>query len=157
MTTDSIQKYTKQIANANPTQIIVYVYEIAEIYLEDAIEAYKNDDMSSFDINVKRASKCVNDLINALDMNYEISHALLDVYMFINRELSIAVIKRDVDMLIKLEAMLAKLKKSFEQLAEQDNSGAVMGNAQEVYAGLTYGRGTLNESTISQSNRGFTV
>ena len=42
-------------------------------------------------------------------------------------------------------------------LRNDKNSGAVMGNAQEVYAGLTYGKGTLNESTISQSNRGFTV
>ena len=31
------------------------------------------------------------------------------------------------------------------------------GNAQTVYAGLTYGKGTLNESTSATSNRGYTV
>ena len=53
--------------------------------------------------------------------------------------------------------MLKKLQKSFEELSKTDTSGKAFKNAQEVYAGLTYGRGTLNESTSIDANRGFTV
>ena len=52
--------------------------------------------------------------------------------------------------------LLDSLKESFEKLAAQDDSGPAMSNTQSVYAGLTYGKGTLNEST-SSGNRGFTV
>ena len=62
----------------------------------------------------------------------------------------------------KLEQFLTSAAKksagtqSFEKLSEQDDSGPVMSNAQSVYAGLTYGKGTLNESTSSLSdNRGY--
>jgi flagellar protein FliS len=33
----------------------------------------------------------------------------------------------------------------------------VMDNSQSVYAGLTYGRGSLNENLVGNANRGFLV
>lgn len=46
---------------------------------------------------------------------------------------------------------------SFKEVAKQDDSEAVMKNVQTIYAGLTYGRGTLNETIDSgaDANRGF--
>ena len=45
----------------------------------------------------------------------------------------------------------------FKEVAKQDDSEAVMKNVQTIYAGLTYGRGTLNETIDSgaDANRGF--
>ena len=157
MTEETIKKYTLRIADANPTEIIAIVYEMAEVYLDDAIFAHKNGDADVFSESIKKASRCINDLIDSLDLQYEISKSLLSIYMFINKELSMAVIKNDALPVTRIQAMITKLKVSFEELSKQDNSGAVMGNTQEVYAGLTYGKGTLNESTNIQSNRGFTV
>ena len=54
--------------------------------------------------------------------------------------------------------LLSSLRESFEELSKQDTSGPAMSNTQSVYAGLTYGKGTLNESTsFSSDNRGYTV
>ena len=53
--------------------------------------------------------------------------------------------------------MLKKLRKSFEDVAAQDDSEPLMSNTQDVYAGLTYGRGSLNENVNTVPNRGFTV
>lgn len=157
MTNETIQRYTRKIADSNPTQIIVIVYELAEIYLDEAIMAHKEGDFDAFSVNINKASRCINDLIEALDIQYDISKQLIDLYMFFNKELALASIKKDAETVARIQAMVTKLKISFEELSKQDTSGAVMDNAQEVYAGLTYGRGTLNESTSIQSNRGFTV
>lgn len=157
MTTETIKKYTRRIAESNPTEIIVIVYEICEIYLEDAIEAHRDGNFDEFRLSVNKASKCINDLINALDLNYEIAENLIDIYMFINKELAVASVKRDDITVKRVQALITKLKLSFCELAKQDTREALMGNAQEVYAGLTYGKGMLNESTNIQSNRGFTV
>lgn len=157
MTNESVQNYTRRITDANPTEIIAVVFEIAEVYLDDSIMAYKNDDMQAFDLGIEKAIKCINDLIEALDLQYDIANQLMNIYMFLSKELSLSIVKRDVVSVERIQAMITKLKKSFEELAKQDTSGAMMGNAQSVYAGLTYGKGTLNESTNIQSNRGFTV
>lgn len=157
MTNETIKKYTRRIAEANKTEIIAIVYEILEIYLDDAIMAHKEGDMELFDSSLKKASKCFNDLIDALDLQYEISKNLMSIYMFMNKEISIASVKRDAVTVSRIQAMVTKLKISFEELAKQDESNAVMGNAQGVYAGLTYGKGTLNESIDIQSNRGFKI
>lgn len=151
------QELKNRIIYANPTQLIAIVYEIAETHLEEAITAFENDKMDDFDANVNKATKCLGDLTEALDMQYELSHNLLELYTFFNKALALSVVKRDVETVKRIKPMLNKLRVSFEKLAADDNSEALMKNTQEVYAGLTYGKGSLNESTISQDNRGFIV
>lgn len=157
MTNESIQYYTRKITSSNPTEIIALVLELTETYLDEAIMAKKEDNLDAFSDSLKKASKCVNDLLEALDLQYEIANQLMDIYMFVNKEITLAIVKKDSSSLPRIQAMITKLKKSFEELSKQDTSGIAMGNTQEVYAGLTYGKGSLNESINIQSNRGFTV
>ena len=157
MTNDTIKYYTRKISDANPTEIISIVLELAETYLDEAIMANKEDNMDAFTISIEKAQKCITDLIDSLNMEYEISGNLLDIYLFMQKELSLASVKRDANTVAKIQAFVTKIKNSFKELSKQDNRGPAMGNAQEVYAGLKYGKGTLNESTSIQSNRGFTV
>ena len=41
------------------------------------------------------------------------------------------------------------------QVAAADDSAPLMDNAQQVYAGLTYGRGELTENPAPGENRGY--
>lgn len=41
---------------------------------------------------------------------------------------------------------------SFEQVAKEDHSGPVMEHSQQLYAGLTYGKGTLNEVSFGEGS-----
>ena len=50
---------------------------------------------------------------------------------------------------------MKKLRESFEIAAGQDKSAPLMGNAQKVYAGMTYGRTDLTENFMNDENRGF--
>jgi flagellar protein FliS len=53
--------------------------------------------------------------------------------------------------------IVEKLLDSFRQVSEMDESEAVMENTETIYAGLTYGRDSLNETLYSENmaNRGF--
>jgi flagellar protein FliS len=55
--------------------------------------------------------------------------------------------------------MVDDLRVGFVHLHELDNEGAVMQNVHQVYAGLTYGKGTLNESIqgVNYEKRGYQV
>ena len=87
-----------------------------------------------------------------------VSGNLLQLYLFADRMLIQADARQDAALLKEPEDMVRKLKDAYETISEQDDSGAVMENTQAVYAGLTYGRGALNESLADQgSSRGFRV
>ena len=157
MKQDKKQELKNRIIYANPTQLIAIVYEITETHLDEALASYEDGKMEDFDASVNKATKCIGDLIEALDMQYEISNHLLNLYTFFNKALALSVVKRDVETVKRVKSMIHQLRESFENLAATDDSEALMKNTQEVYAGLTYGKGELNESTISQDNRGFIV
>ena len=53
--------------------------------------------------------------------------------------------------------MVTSLRNTYELVSKKDTSPAVMGNVQNVYAGLTYGRDQLNENLENTDNRGFLV
>ena len=157
MTKERIQEYTLKITNASPTGIIVIMYDLAIEYIKEAEECFKAGDHESAKTQCTNAGRVLGDLISSLDFTYAISFYLFRIYEFISKEVSMAVIKNDGKALGECTRLMSSLKESFEKLAVQDKSGPVMENAQTVYAGLTYGKGTLNESTSATSNRGYTV
>ena len=158
MTKEKKQEYTLKITGASPTGIIVIMYDMAIEYIETAKECFAAQDHEGARTNCTNAGRVLGDLITSLDFTYEISFPLFRIYEFISREISMAVIKNDVKALDPSIKLLSSLRESFEKLSEQDSSGPAMSNAQPVYAGLTYGKGALNESTsYTSDNRGFTV
>ena len=158
MTDGMIKDYTLRISQGSRSDIIVVLYDLAIHYMQDAAEALRSG-------NHERArSKCTNavrvfgDLEGALDFSYEISFPLFRIYEFLSKEVSMAVIKNDPECLSTPIKLMQSLNESFEKIAQEDSSGPAMGNSQTVYSGLTYGRGTLNDSMDPGSNnRGFTV
>lgn len=156
MTNEQIRDYTLKITNASPTGIIVIMYDLAADYIKEAEVCFASGDHEGARSGCTNAGRVLGDLITSLDFTYEISFPLYRIYEFISKEVSMAVIRNDAGTLEACRNMLTSLKESFEKLAAQDESGPAMSNAQPVYAGLTYGKGTLNES-MTADNRGFTV
>lgn len=156
MTKDRIQEYTLKISNASATGIIVIMYDLAIEYIGEAQKCFEAADHEGARVQCTNAGRVLGDLISSLDFTYEISFPLFRIYEYVSKEVSMAVIRNDGKALASCIKLLSSLRESFEKLSEQDTSGPVMDNAQTVYAGLTYGKGTLNESTAA-SSRGYTV
>lgn len=158
MTKEEIKEYSFRITQGSRTDIVVVMYDMAIKYQKDAIKAFKENDHSEFRAQCMNAVRVVSDLIESLDFSYELAMPLLRVYEYVSREISGAVIKNEIEGLNRCIRYMQSLKESFEKVAKEDSSGPVMGNSQTVYAGLTYGKGTLNENvTADNMNRGFSV
>lgn len=155
MNKESINKYTMKITQANKGQLLVIVYDIIledlehakSLSLEDSLEEYIND--------VKHAQRFLLELMDTLEHKYEISGELMRLYIYVNRELIYAMMRKDVKHLDNAIMVIEKIRKSFEEIAKTDDSAPLMRNVQQVYAGLTYGRSSLNEMSIDNVNRGF--
>lgn len=156
MTDEMIKDYTLRISQSSRTDIIVILYELAIKYMEDAADAFKCGDHEKARKECTNAGRVFGDLEESLDFSYEIAFPLFRIYEFLSKEVSMAVIKNDAGLLVAPIKLMYSLKESFVKLAKEDSSGPVMGNSQTVYSGLTYGKGTLNDSMDpGRNNRGY--
>ena len=158
MTKELKQQFTLKISQANKTQMIVILYEMLLIYLEEARQVHEKENREEFRKAIKRTKACLHELMASLHFEYELSRRLLSLYGYADRQLTKADIRNSVEELIPVEHMIIKFHDAYETVSEQDISGPVMSNTQTVYAGLTYGKNMLTENLADQgSNRGFCV
>lgn len=157
MNKEAIQSFTARVTQASKSELIVILYEMTIEKIEDAEKAYSEGDLNTFDKELKSAQKNVSELMASLDYKYKISYDLLSLYLYTNKLIITAIVKREPLTLKNAKNILKKLLVGFEGVSKADKSGPVMRNTQQLYAGLTYGKGTLNETYIDPSNksRGF--
>lgn len=153
MKKETVQAFTARVTQASKSELIVILYEMILSEIAEAREAFDRGDQSSYDRELKKAQKYVNELIVPLDFQYKISYDLIGLYLYVNKRIISAIMKKDPFILDSAESVLKKLLIGFEGISKEDKSGPMMSNTQQLYAGLTYGKGKLNETYIDPSNR----
>ncbi len=158
MTKELKQEYTLRITQANKTQLITILYEMILLYIDEAKDALDIDSRADYKMAVRKIQGCVNELMDSLHLEYDLAQKLLQLYLYINRELAQASIHYNMEHLEHVRMVIGELQKAYKKIEGQDHTGPVMGNSQTVYAGLTYGKSTLTESIADPAaNRGFCV
>lgn len=157
MNKETIQSFTARISQASRSELVVILYEITLVKIEEAEKAYEENNLIVYDRELKGAHKCINELMATLDYRYKISYDLLSLYLYTSKHVITAIIRQDPHTLQYAKSLLNTLLIGFKEVSKADTSGPMMRNTQQLYAGLTYGKGTLNETYIDPSNksRGF--
>lgn len=158
MTKELKQEYTLRITQANKTQLITILYEMALQYVNEAKEALAAGDRTALKNAVRRIQGCMCELMDSLHLEYEVAQNLLQLYLYINREVAKAALYNSEENLEHVRPVLENLAAAYRKIEGEDMTEPVMGNTQAVYAGLTYGRDNLMESAADPAaNRGFSV
>lgn len=158
MKKEMINDFTLRVTQSNRSQLVVVIYDIITAYLDDAEQFFNEGQEEEYIESVKKCRSFVGELMEALDMKYPIAADLMHIYIYINKLLIFSVVKKAPQDFDAIRRMIGNLSEAFKAVAMQDKSGPLMNNTQQVFAGLTYGRGTLNESYNDQgANRGFRV
>ena len=66
MTRELKQQYTLRISQANKTQMVVILYEMLLIYIEEARMAHGQEDRAGFKEGIRKARGCVKELMESL-------------------------------------------------------------------------------------------
>ena len=157
MNKDAIKTFSYRISQANKTELIVVMYDMALEYLQDAKSARTASEQEQYTENIKLAK---DRLLCDLDMQYDISKELFNIYMTMQKFLvkaSCAISKDNDKYIDSVLKMIQTLRKSWYEVSLTDHSETLMKNTQQVYAGLTYSSAG-NSNEISQDyniNRGF--
>lgn len=158
MTTEKKQMFTRRITQANKTQLVVIVYEMLLVYLEDAQKAGEAKDNGELVRNLQLARDCISEMRSSLNFEYALSQNLFALYCYADKELARDIFSLKTDNLKTVRMIFTKLHDAFESISRQDASAPLMDNIQTVYAGLTYGRNDLNESLSNyDAKRGYLV
>lgn len=151
------EAYVAKVANASQLELVVINFEIVLDYLEESRKSI--GDLRAFQVNIANAMRGVRELKLSLNMDYEISKCLLTLYMHVDGKLSQYLISEDTEILQEAINILNDIKEGFETIAkEETEKQAVMGNAQQIFSGLTYGKDMNHTEYVDiDVNRGFTV
>ncbi len=159
MTKEVKQQFTLRIAQANATELVVILYEMALTFLQEAMDAADKQDWVGFKEGIRKTRGCINELLQSLHYEYEPAKNLYKLYMFCIRRLAYAQVRQDRKVLDEIESVLSELKEAYAQIAPTNTAAPVMSNTQTIYSGLTYGKSaSLAEDVTGQSsNRGMLV
>lgn len=158
MTDEQIKEYTLRITGANASGLTVIIYELLEDCFAEAKKAYQAGQTEQYAHILKKAERYVGELLHGLNYEDAMAKEIAARYVRAQRGLIAARINQTQEELLSACAILEELKPLFERLAASDKSTPIMDNTQKVYAGLTYGKTSLNEMAIDPtSNRGYSV
>ncbi len=158
MTAEQKKEFTRKITQANSAQMIVILYDIALVYVTDAIAFMEKGDMVNAKVQADFAKKSVEEMIHNLHFEYEIAKPLHQIYLSMKKSLRDGILDEKKELLISVQSNLQKLRDAYAQIVSADESAPVMSHTQSVVAGLTYGRNSLNENlTDAGSDRGFRI
>ena len=158
MTAEQKKEFTRKITQANPTELIVILYDISLVYVNEAIRFMEEGNMEDAKVQANFAKKCIEEMINNLHFEYDLATVLHRIYLSMKKSLRDGILDGKKEHLTSVRDNLASLRSAYADIVSQDKSAPVMGHTQTVVAGLTYGRHSLNESlTEESSSRGFFV
>ena len=148
--------YARRVSQANRTELVVVTYEIILEELALAQKALASGEKEEARNSIKSAQKFLAALMSALDHKYTIARNLMSLYEYVQRILVASDVGGEDRGIASAVRVIDGLRVGFEGIVDSDDSGSVMENSQDVYAGLTYGRLGHNEMNLSDgSNRGF--
>lgn len=157
MDKDTLNAYATRVSQANRSELVVIMYEIFLDSVKEGKKYLSLNQMEDCRREIGRARGILTELLGSLDFSYEISYYLRRLYVFAYRELCQGIALREEARLDHASDVINKLLPSFRQVAQQDSSESIVQGTETIYAGLTYGRNSLNESVGIDlaASRGF--
>lgn len=146
--------FARRIAEAGRTGLLVITYDILLEEIDEAAAFAEKNDTDSFRRELKSAEKYLAELMRTLDYRYAPAIRLLSLYEYVQRIFIKCDVRGESEGLHDAREVIAGLREAYAKIEPADTEGPVMSNTQAVYAGLTYSRGSLNETQIDPANAG---
>ena len=166
MTKEKKNEFTLRISQANKSELIIILYEMTICYIEDVINlshasdtgVANVDNKTEFQIAIKRATGCIEEMQANLHYEYELAKNLKQIYLYMKKQLRMASVTGDVSTLGTVIKELSSLRDAYESIKAIDTSGAIMSHTQTVVTGMTYDKNSILDSlTTEYTGRGYRV
>ena len=114
---DPYQTYRQQSAmTAAPGDLTLMLFNGCIKFIRQGIQGLEARDMSAANNAILRAQDIVGEFMSTLDMDYEISESLMDLYQFINGLLIEANIKKSAAQLESALCLVTELRDTWAEV-----------------------------------------
>ena len=148
-----------RIANANDAQLVAIMYEGFMSTVKSGIEYIENKDKEKLNESINKTREILAELLATVEGDSEIASNLKSIYIYLNKLVTEAEIKQDKT---KLEEAIGVITPPYEAWQELGEKGELeTEDAQidtpiktpSIVAGMTYGKGQLNDYVINDEDR----
>ena len=119
----------QQVSNAAPEQLTLMLYSGAARFVAENIKAVAENRMDDAQKAHLRAQDIMLYLIETLDMQYDISHNLFQMYEYINFRMNEANLKKDVTQLEEAKGLLIELRDTWNEAMKKTQAEKSTGMA----------------------------
>ena len=122
MTQHSINQYRKtEVTTADQGKLIIMMYDGAIKFIEIAKNKLKENDLAGKGIYISKAQGIISELMASLNMEGggEIALSLEKLYAFMNRQLRIANVNKDLKPLDIVSKILKELRDAWGRIVEK--------------------------------------
>lgn len=141
---------TAQVANASQLELLCLTYEI---FLDDMKQALQSENRER-KTYIDHGKEVLKQLAEGLNFEVEISQNLFKLYIYM-QNLLINHWKEDCR-IEEVYQLMHTVYAGYEKLLKENvEKKPVMNNIENIYAGMTYGKGYLQEIVVGNEQRGF--
>ncbi len=156
MTSAQKQEFARRVTQAGPGGMIIILYEIELVYLDDAKKALEAGDDAEFRKAIHLTQEVIQHQRENLHFQFEPAWHLLELYLFFHKQLTQALAEKKFEPIDHVAAQITKLRDAYAEALDGIQEEPMMEHTQEVIAGLTYGKDSLNEDLLNYDpQRGF--
>jgi len=120
--------YRKQdVLTAGPVDLIVMLYDALKKNIVLGKRGITKKDIPSAHKHLIKAQMIVTELINSLDMNYQISDELLELYEFALKSLADANLHKDAEPLDPIIEMVDSIRDAWKEVSSQNRGQIQLG------------------------------
>lgn len=116
-----------QVNTATPEELTLMLYDGLIRFINVARKSVGEKNVEEAHRANLRAQDIISELMNTLNMNYEISHSLYALYDYMKRRLVEANIKKDVAVLDEVLGMARELRETWSQAMKITRKGTANG------------------------------
>lgn len=138
-----------QIANASRGELLCITYEL----LLEQIQLAEDCEGEERKKHIARSISIIQMLAGDLDFNVPLSKELFNIYVYVQ---GLLIKYKTKEKIQEAYGLIHKIYEGFKVVADKESDKAPsIQNAEQIYAGLTYGRENITETTMQDYNRGF--
>jgi flagellar protein FliS len=115
------------IFTANPERLLLMLYDGLVQFLRQARQAVEQKDIAGANSNLIKSQNIINELMNTLNMDYDISADLYQLYDYLNRRLIEANVKKDTGIIDEVLGLVADLRTTWAEANHQVPAQTVAG------------------------------
>lgn len=99
-----------KVENASPEELVLLMYDGCLNYIRQGSKALEQKNYELANMNIQKAENIIQEFRCTLNHKYEISESLESIYYFVYKNLVVANIKSDLQLLSKIEEIVLILR-----------------------------------------------